>query len=178
MKTQFLTGDVNWLAYGGKWVLPKLSNGEFDYWLVVEFINMDEACGCDNEGYPRYIAEISAVSPDEAGPENLTHALECCGLSEDVELTELMKVEVLHTYGIKALCDSFSGNNGRRILREAKRALDPIASMLGFFMDGPKNRIGHTGWDCLKGDMSIDAAQANRDRWGTTPPPNMHVQEA
>jgi len=39
MRFKFLTGDVNWETYGGKWVSPKLNNGDFDYWLVLEFVN-------------------------------------------------------------------------------------------------------------------------------------------
>jgi len=175
MKTQFLTGDIDWLTYGGKWVSPRLNNEDFDYWLVIDFVNMDEACGLDNERQPKYIAEVSAVSPDAAGPENLERAIACCGFPEDMELTDLAKVEALHTYGILALCDTFEGNNGHKVLRQAKQALDPIARMLGFFLDGPKNRIGHSGWDCLKGDLSIDTAVANRERWGAALPPNMHV---
>jgi hypothetical protein len=30
-KFRFLTGDQNYLAYGAKWVSPKLNNGDFDH---------------------------------------------------------------------------------------------------------------------------------------------------
>lgn len=76
---KFLIGDVNWLDYGGKWVSQKLNNGEFDYWLVLELTNMDDACGRDNEGKDRYNVSLSCVSPGEAGPENIAKAKNCCG---------------------------------------------------------------------------------------------------
>jgi hypothetical protein len=143
------------MEYGGKWVSPKLNNGDFDYWLVINFINMDDACGRDNEGQPKYIADVRAVSPGEVGEENLRKAMDCCGIDNEnpTDLTDLMKVEMLDTYGIYSPCQSFSGNNGYKVLREAKRALDMIATMFGFCMDAPKNRIGSTGWDCIKGDI-------------------------
>ena len=35
MNLKFLTGDINWTEYGGKFVTKKLNNGDFDYWLVL-----------------------------------------------------------------------------------------------------------------------------------------------
>ena len=175
MRTRFLTGDVNWMEYGAKWISPKLNNGDFDYWLVIEFINMEHAGARERDEQPKYVVEVSAVSPQEAGPENLAAAMECCGFTNDMEIKDIIKVEALSDYGVSSPCDSFSGNNGHKLLRQAKRALDPIAGMLGFFLDGPKNGIGHCGWDLIKGDMNINTAIDNRKRWGDNVPQNMHV---
>lgn len=148
MRTQHLAGDI--------WISPKQNNGDFDYWLVVNIINMDEACGCNN---PKYVAEVCAISPKEAGPENIKKALECCGMEETSNPLKL--VQALHSYGVYAPCTSFSGNNARKVLQQAKCFLDVIASLLGVFLDGPKNAIGHTGWDLIRGDTSIETAMAN-----------------
>jgi len=154
-----------------KWVSSKQKTEEFDYWLIIELFDMYEACGQDK---PKYIAEVSVVSPDLAGPENVAIATEYCGL---VDLSDLAVVECLHGYGIRAVCDTFKGNNRREVLRAAKHALNTIAGLLGFFLDGPQNPIGHSGWDCLKGDFTLETAQANRERWGSQPPKRMHVVE-
>jgi hypothetical protein len=175
MRTRFLTGDTDWINYGGIWITRKLNNGNWDYWLVIELINMDEACGRDNEGRPRYIVEVSAVSPAAAGEEHVRQALELCGPEGDI--TDIVKVECLYFYGIKAPCQSWDGNNAHKLLRKAHRALNAIASMFGFFMDSPKNRVGHSGWDYIAGDLSIGAAQANRERWGDKPPQTLQIVE-
>lgn len=153
MITRRLTGDVDWLKYGGMWVSGRLNNGDWDYWLVVAITNMDEACGCDNKGQPKYVVEIRAISPEAAGPENLREAVELCGDEGNNELTDLMKVELLNSYGVYSPCQSFRGNNGHKLLREAKKSLDTISEFFGFYMDGPKNRIGSTGWDCIAGNV-------------------------
>jgi hypothetical protein len=176
MRTRFLTGDVNWVEYGACWVSPKQNNGDWDYWLVVQFTNMDEACGSDNEGQPKYVVEVLAVSPDAAGEERVKAAMECCGIpDEGEEVSDLMKVEALVGYGLCVTCDTFTGNDARKVVRKAKRSLDCIAGMFGFFMDGPKNRLGHTGWDFIAGDLSMETAKANVERWGEAVPGNMHV---
>lgn len=156
MKFSFLTGDCNWLDYGGKWVSKKLNNGDFDYWLVIELINMDDACGRDNEGQAKYNVCLSAVSPAEAGDEKMHSAFECIGMEENHELQKnpLAQVEALHSYGISAPLWQDNGNNARKLLREARKQAFMSSTLFGFYMDAPKNRIGSTGWDCIKGDIT------------------------
>ncbi|MFA5238403.1 MAG: hypothetical protein WC476_01670 [Phycisphaerae bacterium] len=178
MRLTFLTGDINWQTYGGTWVTKKLNNGDFDYWIVVEFINLEESLSeseLKEVGF-KYQVEVHAVSPSEAGVKGLQNALECVGMENfEGEITDLMKVEALYQYGISAFLDSFTGNNAREVMKDARHSLDAIASMLGFFMDGAKNRLGHTGWDLIKGDLSWETAEKNREEdIGNVP--NWHVQ--
>jgi hypothetical protein len=159
IRFQWLTGDSNWLTYGGKWISPKLNNGDFDYWLVLEFLNMDEACGRDNEGQPRYNASLSAVSPHQAG-EHLNKALDSCGIGPQhqngafVEVTPVAAVEALHSYGVSAQLWNQSGSNARALLREARKQAQMANMLFGFYMDSPKNKIGTTGWEAIKGDLN------------------------
>ena len=156
IKFSFLTGDINWLEYGGKWVSKKLNNGEFDYWLVLELTNMDDACGRDNEGQAKYNVCLSAISPSEAG-ENLQKAYACCGMEdadEEVKNNLLVQVECLHSYGVHAPLWQENGNNAHKLLKEGRKQALLSCSLFGFFMDAPKNRIGSTGWDCIKGDIT------------------------
>lgn len=152
---KFLTGDVNALAYGAKYVSQKFNNSEFDFWFILELINMDDACGRDNDSQPKYIVELSVVSPDQAGPENLAKAFESCGIDRDeLKDNDIVKVEALSSYGISAHLKSFSGNNAHKLLREAKREAQMSEFLFGFAMDRPVNRIGTTGWEAIKGDIT------------------------
>jgi hypothetical protein len=155
IKYKFLTGDVNWKTYGGKFVSQKLNNGDFDYWLVLEVLNMPEATGDDDQ--PTYLVQVSAVSPDEAKEENLARAFQCCGFSdEDTEKyknNDLIKVEVLSDYGVSAPLWNASGNNIKKLLKEAHEQSQAINGLFGFFMDTPKNMVGSTGWDLIAGNL-------------------------
>lgn len=171
MKTHFLSGDINWPQYGGKFITKKLNNGDWDYWLVIDFINMDEACGEDTGA--KYVAQVCAVSPQAAGWRNIKAALRCgCLRLKDFkrEYRQHIVLQALSDYGVFATVDSFSGNNYKTIMRQARKALDCIAGLFGFFMDGPKNRLGHTGWDFITGDLSIDKVVGKAEF-----SPNFHV---
>lgn len=158
MEFEFLIGDVNWEDYGGKWISPKLNNGDFDYWFVIEFLNWLEETGELFDGN-EFIVTIQAVSPDEAGEDSLESAYACCGFDEEFlsdyneEALDHIKVEALSTYGVYAQLWQESGNNADALLRRAKQAANIVSSLFGFFMDTPKNRIGSTGWDVIKGDL-------------------------
>ena len=156
MKFKFLTGDINWQTYGGKFVSKKLNNGDFDYWLVLEVINMHDATG--EESIEKYNVSINAVSPEQAGKENLDKALECCGVPE-MELTDLMKVEALDSYGVRAPLWSGNSNNINKLLKEAKKQAQLTEMLLGFAMDKPLNKIGSTGWEFIKGDLNSGLAR-------------------
>lgn len=156
IKFKFLTGDMNWKVYGGKFVSPKLNNGDFDYWLVLEVINMHEATGEENQ--PKYNVSLHAVSPDQAGQENLDKALESCGCP-DVELTDLIKVETLDSYGVHAVLWHENGNNLNKLLKAAREQAQCINGLFGFYMDRPENKIGSTGWEFIKGDLNSGLAR-------------------
>jgi hypothetical protein len=157
MKFTFLTGDVNWLQYGGKWASQKLNNGDWDYWLVIELINMWEATG--EEDQPKYNVSLSAVSPAAAGKANVEKALGSCGLPKDIKITELMKVECLHEYGILACLVSRNGNNAHQLLHEIKKESICTEGLFGFYMDRPENRIGSAGWEMISGDPNSGLAR-------------------
>lgn len=59
--------------YGIKLVSPKQNNSEFDYWLVIELVDMIEATG-EDDGLGRYAVQVASVSPSEAGKDNLDKA--------------------------------------------------------------------------------------------------------
>ena len=148
MKFKFLTGDINWVTYGGKFVSKKLNNTEFDYWLVIEVLNWKE-----REAPATYNVSLKAVSPSEAGKKNIEAACECYGVEEDMEkLNPLVIVESLDAYGVAAQLWNNSGNNLKTLLKATHKEANLCSVLFGFYMDRPENRIGSTGWDFIKGD--------------------------
>lgn len=142
-------------------VSRRLNNGDWDYWIVLEVVNMGEACGDD---FPhKYMVGLSAVSPEAAGPEKVARAIEDLNIGDDPD--EMVKVEGLHEYGVCARLWSDSGNNARVLMQEARRQADFIELLFGFAMDKPQNRLGHNGWDLIKGDISWETAQQRLAEW-------------
>jgi hypothetical protein len=149
MRFKFLSGDVNFREYGGKWISKKLNNGDFDYWMVIELINMNEH---DPNAPFTYWVILSAVSPDEAKDQ-----LESCCSCYGYELSEItddeMKVEVLHGCGVSSPLWDSSGENYKKLMKGARKQARMAETLFGFYMDRPKNLMGATGWDVIKGDL-------------------------
>lgn len=153
-KYKFLSGDVNWKQYGGKLISKKLNNGDWDYYLVMEIINMHDATG--DEDQPRYNVSIQAVSPTAAA-EKLDAALGCCGIETDIEsCSDKILVEALSEYGVFAQLWNRSGNNLASLMKEARKESSIIEFMFGFYMDKRGNGIGQTGWNLIAGQDVID----------------------
>ena len=146
---KFLAGDVNWEEWGGKWISKKLNNGEFDYWLVIELVNMEEATGDTSGG--KYMVTLSAVSPEQA-KDHLEHAFETYGQKYSPKASNEEKVEVLHGYGVSASLWNDMGDDADDLIEKAKKEAEKSETLFGFYMDKPENRIGDTGWDFIRGD--------------------------
>lgn len=173
---RFLTGDVNFADYGGKW-WRCVSQGRFH---VVELTNMNEACGKDNEGRPTYVVELSEIDLDAIPRKLVEDALRSCGwkveaaspahlfpatVTEDWgehrvvangRATELCIVETIHGYGARAPLGSWEGNAWRPLMAQARaesRSLDdPDAYEAA--MAKPVNKLGSTAREFAQGDFN------------------------
>ena len=154
IKFKFLTGDVNWLDYGGKWISQKFNNGEFDYWLVRTIFNWEEAVGeREAKGHGKYCVEIKVVAPEQF--ENKQGAMDCSGVEGKWEdLADEVKVELIESYagGVNIFCES--GDNYKDLFKRGAKEAMGSSMLFGFYMDRPVNKIGSTGWDALKGDIT------------------------
>lgn len=153
MKFKFLTGDINWKTYGGKFISKKLNNGDFDYWLVLDVINWHDATG--EEDAPKYNVSIQAVSPQQAGDESLQHAFSCCGIEPEYQNDPFVQVEALSDYGVFAQLWNKSGDNIKALMQEARKESAMIESLFGLYMDAPENRAGSNGWDLIAGNLTF-----------------------
>ena len=136
--------------YNIRLISKKLNNGDFDYWLVIEALYMEEYTPDPDF---KYMVSLQAVSPQEAGPEQLNSALRSAGL-EDIELTDWIKVGLLSESGCYAQLWNDGGDNLRELLKEARNQATISNIFFGFMMDKPMNMIGSTGWDFIKGDIT------------------------
>ena len=145
-------GDQDWMRYGGTWVTKKLSNGEFDYAMVLEVINLDEAMGQDNKRKKEYDVSVSVVAPDEF--EQKISALESAGIDSPWDALDFhQKVDIIYQYAGGARVFNDTSRNVHILLARAKKDCDIIPMLLGFYLDKKQNRIGATGWDVLKGNL-------------------------
>lgn len=151
LKFKFLTGDVNWKEYGGTFVSKRLNNGDFDYWMVIEVGRMPD----DDQHY----VMLCAVAPTEVPEKEWNSAKQSWGMADaDMQnfldrFGDLAKVEILASYGTKALVWQNTGTNLQVLLKEAHREADLCSIMFGYYMDRRQNAVGATGWDFLQGNV-------------------------
>lgn len=144
---RFLTGDVDYLAYGGKWY-RKVADTRYH---VIELTNMWEATG--DKSISQYDVELSEI--DITCPQ-LKTAMHSCGPDdEELQDNELVKVEALSSYGAGAPLGSWGGSNARKLIAEARsesRELDD-PDKYEAAMSRPVNRLGSTAREYAAGDF-------------------------
>lgn len=152
MKTKWqYSGDVNMLDYGGK-NIRAVGKRQFQ---VVELINMDEACGRDNERQPKYVVELRLVDLASLSQANLDSALSCCGMEHREDLGDDCLAECVDTYGCHAPLGSWSGNNAHKLLRQAYAEANSLldSKALESALDRPVNKIGSSAREFMAGDF-------------------------
>lgn len=162
---KFLTGDMNFTDYGGKWckrVGPRRYH-------VIELINWSEAGDGAVAEYGRYnvtLREVDLTAIDCA------ESLRSCGweLASDGSIIEehggdtvcdaagadLALVECCHGYGAAAPLTDASGNNYRALIRAAiaeSRSLCGDPDKYSDAMDRPVNRIGTSARNYMIGKL-------------------------
>lgn len=165
LRFSFLTGDVNFSDYGGKWISNKWNNGDFDVYFVIELVNWQDAVGEREakEVGAKYNVNLSCVAPAAVSADEMASARRSCGW-DDMPNTPAAIVEMLHSYGVRSPIEDWNGNNWRKLMAKAKeRARLSSSFTFGFDMDKPKNAIGATGWDWLAGNPTapIDRMREN-----------------
>jgi hypothetical protein len=149
-KWQYM-GDVNMLDYGGKFY-RHVAKRRYHF---VEVTNMDEACGRDNEGQAKYSVELSEIDLDAIGEKELASAKRSCGWDSMPDSDEAL-AECCHSYGNRARLGEYCGNNGNKLIREAKAESKLLASDSDAYeaaMDRPVNAIGSTAREFMTGDI-------------------------
>ena len=157
MNLKQVGGDINYKQYGGIFATKKLNNGDFDYWLFVELVNMEEATGDTENG--TYMISIKAVSPSEPSEATKKSALFSIGLEEMNDKISTIEpfnmAKILNEYGIGAVLFNDNGDNARELFKLVRKECEKITILFGFYMDRPLNMIGNSGWDFIKGEIGF-----------------------
>jgi hypothetical protein len=158
LKLEQIGGDVNWKDYNGQFIVDeKFNNGEFDYYVIINFTNMKEAVGDDAPS--KYMVTVHVVAPSQASKKQIDSAFESMGLDPKQEL-KIRKdpkavAGILDEYGLMAEVFTEEGDNADELMDTAKKQVPAITGLFGFYMDKPVNRIGNSGWDAIKGDIGF-----------------------
>ena len=148
---------------GGKWVTLFEDNpgGKLarqvgvKAFQVIEWMDMDDAVGRDNEGQPKYVVDLSYIDIARLSVKQIEDALESCGPGKDEAIPLIGIAESLHGYGLKAPLWSVASNALVRSIREAKREANALLDSEAFTtrMQRPVNRMGSTADEFMRGDM-------------------------
>jgi hypothetical protein len=109
----FLSGDVNYREYGGKWYKRE---GIKNY-KIIELINMDYATGDTAHG--KYLVTTTEIDLNQIPKHVKKRACDFCGIDIH-KADELNIAECVHAYGAGLHLDDSMGNNYLNLLREAR----------------------------------------------------------
>jgi hypothetical protein len=110
----FLSGDVNFRDYGGKWIKADGS----DYYII-ELLAQTEYGWDPEDG--KYLVILTAIDVANASPDIVRRALDTAGWASDIPIDEFMIAEALSEYGAGDIIWNTFTNNYREALTAATR---------------------------------------------------------
>jgi hypothetical protein len=137
----------------------KVAPGRYHF---IDVIDMDDACGSDNEGQPKYVAELSEVDLAALPPETINAALKSCGLDAPDATGEAGIAEAVFQYGAKAPLHSVSTGSRDRGFRECRKESYTLTRDAGAYeaaMNRTVNRIGSTAREYMQGNTNAAIAR-------------------
>lgn len=136
-----------------EWVSPRLSNGEFNYYLVIRIMDMTNTGREWNDPPDRdpWLMEIMAVAPSLMSEEANELIVRHQGPKAD--RGELNQIAELVLHGTYAPLWGKWGDSPLSLMMDARKEANSIESLFGLYMDKPVNRIGTTGWEAIVGDI-------------------------
>ncbi len=146
---------IKWeVIYDDTWkeIMRHVADRRFHF---VKIIDMDDACGSDNKGQPKYHGELRQVDLNDVSERQLQDALKCCGAENEENLNDEWKARCCAEYGCAAPLWDESGGDRRELERKGKResrALDD-PDALEERMDRPVNKIGSSAREFARGDF-------------------------
>lgn len=116
----------------------------------LEWTDMDDACGRDNQGHPRYSVGLRELDL-QATPDSLLYTgLASCGLEGRTDLPDLQVLDALCQYGLGAPLGEWSSNNLRKAIacaRRLSRELQQDQRAYEECMERPVNQMGTSALD-------------------------------
>jgi hypothetical protein len=126
----------------------------------IEVIDMDDACGRDNEGQPCYVGSLSEVDLNQVSSDQLRQARKSCGW-EDMPETDEANAEACNSYGNKAPLHEVSTGSRDRAFRECRQESYRLDDDEAYAraLDRPVNKIGSTAREFARGDLDSALAR-------------------
>lgn len=135
----------------------RIEGSQFHFISVTD---MDDACGKDNEGRPRYLVELCEVDLDAIPSTTIEAAKKCCGLTPPFNRQEnpsdLAIAEACLQYGAKAILFSQDTNSRVRGIRAASKEsyiLQKDIDKHTTAMNRVVNQLGSTAREFMQGDL-------------------------
>lgn len=149
-KFHFLTGDINFTLYGGKWY-RKVSGTCYH---VIELINMWEATGEEDQN--KYHVSLAEIELQNIPTHEIESAWASCGWDESRKPENALQVvEAVHDYGCYAPMGNYNGNNYKNLLKQAKEEsyLLDNSDYHSQQLNRPVNMLGSTALEYSQGDF-------------------------
>ncbi len=111
----------------------------------------------EDEAPAKYHCEIIVASPLFVSADKHAQCWESMGLSREVwsKLQWRDRAWLLAEYGIAATLFQKNGNNAKKLMKAARKELQAINVLFGFYLDKRQNAIGNSGWDFLRGELGL-----------------------
>lgn len=166
-------GDVDFKAYDGIFASKQFNNGEFNYWYVLKTYNNYDSMGEEEaKKNGKYTFILSVVAPSQQTEENIKSNFSFYGIDLTDKQIEDIKNEKSE-FHINQLLDISTGatiyqdmgNNWKVLFKAVKEEIAKCNIFFGFYMDKYQNRIGSTGWDFIKGDITAGLYKKDWFKW-------------
>jgi len=149
---KFLTGDVNWEEYGGKFVL-RVAKRRF---FIIDVLNWYETVG-EDEATCEFNVSLDECDVSVLSEKNKEDLLSSCGWEGADRTDPLVWAEMMHSYGMKAPLWGEDGDDIEELMEEAKSAAAELLddpSLHAEYLQTPVNAIGSTAMEFMKGDLT------------------------
>jgi hypothetical protein len=130
----------------------------------IDVTDMDEACGKDNEGQPRYVVELCEVDLDTMPDKLIKQSLDSCGW-EDMLNEPPVIADALRSYGRRAPLHSVTTNNVGKGVAECRKESYQLCAQPGALeerLSKPANQLGSTAREFMFGDIHSAMARGVR----------------
>lgn len=143
-------GDVNYRQYGGKWY-RKIDDTTYH---IIELINMWDATG--EEDQSQYNVSLAEIDLMNISDDQIKRCVDSCGWLNNDNLSELMVIESIHSYGIYAPMGDWNGNNYKELLKQAREESHLLddSNYHTSQMNRPVNKLGSTAYEYSIGDFN------------------------
>jgi len=129
-----------------RWISQKLTEGEFNYYLVLEIISL--------KYNPGYMVGLSIVSPDQLKKYNPDIVQK--KWNKNIFSDEIKLAEALYFAGIHVIIISQYGLHRQKLLEMVQEKIPTAIESVNYYMNQIVDTVDITGWELLSGKTLCD----------------------